>query len=88
MILYLLLQEDMTPKEKEFDNEVKHKMGGGPVPITADQLPTMAKLLTSVPRSVFIFYVSLSSFMTFCVCALLYQGFLKPQIIATYRKKK
>lgn len=53
-----------------------------------EDLPSMAKLLTSVTRSVFLFYVGLSSIVTLCVCIVVYQGVLKPAIIKQYRKQK
>lgn len=69
--------------------KAKAKMGSKTQePIPVDKLPTIAKLLTSVPRSVFMFYVMLSSGVTFCMCLVLYLGLLKPAIIAQYRKQK
>lgn len=81
-------ESEMTFQEQRDAEAAREKMSGSLTPIPASELPTMAKLLTSVPRSVFFFYVALSSGVTFCLCAVLYFGQLKPSIIAQYRKKK
>ena len=81
-------EAEMTPEEKSRSDAVKEKMSGGPKPIPLESLPTMAKLLTSVPRGVFVFYVFFSSGVTFALCSVIYLGILKPSIIAQYRKQK
>jgi hypothetical protein len=81
-------EDDMSPEELAESDAKKLKMSGGPRPVQKEDLPSMAKLLTNVTRSVFLFYVGLSSVVTLCLCTVIYQGYLKPAIIKQYRKQK
>ncbi|KAJ3413874.1 hypothetical protein HDV05_007395 [Chytridiales sp. JEL 0842] len=56
-------------------------------PVSRDQLPTVAALLASVPKTVVFMYVLISVGSTAGVAVLLYLAYLKPKLLETKKKK-
>ena len=73
----------MKPNEKEFFEKI-----GGVTKTAQKDLPTISKLLSSVPKAMVISYIILSSAVTVGFCALFYYFYLQPELIAKYRKIK
>ncbi|TPX73184.1 hypothetical protein CcCBS67573_g05543 [Chytriomyces confervae] len=68
-------------------NSKQKKNGGNVVPVKAKDLPTVSKLLSSVPRTMVFFYVLLSVGATAGLAGLVYYAYLKPKLLLEKKTK-
>ncbi|KAJ3223739.1 hypothetical protein HDU81_008983 [Chytriomyces hyalinus] len=68
-------------------NSKQKKNGGNVVPVKAKDLPTVSKLLSSVPRTMVFFYVLLSMGATAGLAGLVYYAYLKPKLLLEKKTK-
>ncbi|TPX77942.1 hypothetical protein CcCBS67573_g00784 [Chytriomyces confervae] len=65
----------------------KQKKGGNVIPVKAKDLPTVSKLLSSVPKTMVFFYVLLSVGATMGLAGLVYYAYLKPKLLLEKKTK-
>ncbi|KAI9353833.1 hypothetical protein BDR26DRAFT_914048 [Obelidium mucronatum] len=61
--------------------------GGNVRPVKEKDLPTVSKLMSAVPRPVFIGYIFLSIAATVGIAALVYYAYLKPKLLLEKKKQ-
>ncbi|KAI8845914.1 hypothetical protein BJ741DRAFT_586138 [Chytriomyces cf. hyalinus JEL632] len=75
------------PADRPIIANSKQKNGGNVIPVKAKDLPTVSKLLSSVPRTMVFFYVLLSVGATTGLAGLVYYAYLKPKLLLEKKTK-